>query len=90
MSTTQQWVDQFAERLLSAEDKQKATDRILHQMSKMKRKANSQPISFEEKAKIVELVARKVTSEAKSKGVDPAPYVAMINYMLANLDGKED
>jgi hypothetical protein len=89
MSTTQQWVDLFAERLLTAEDKQKAADRILHQMGKMKRKANSQPISFEEKTKMVELVARKVTSEAKSKGVDRAPYVAMINYMLANLDGKE-
>ncbi len=88
MSTTQQWVDMFAERLLTAEDKQAATDRILRQMGKMKRKANSQPISFEEKAKIVELVARKVTSQAKSKGVDPAPYVAMINYMLANMDGK--
>lgn len=90
MSTTQQWVDLFAERLLTAEDKQQATDHILQQMNKMKRKANSEPISFEEKARLVELVARKVTSQAKSNGVDPAPYIAMINYMLENIDGKED
>jgi len=90
MSTTQQWVNLFAERLLSADDKRQATDRILHQMSKMKRKANSQPISYDEKARIVELVARQVTSQARSHGDDTAPYVAMINYMLANLDRHED
>ncbi len=89
MSTTQQWVDSFAERLLSAEDKQQAANQILGQIQKMKRKGNSQPISFDEKAHMVELVARKVTSQAKDSGADSAPYIAVINYMLENLDNKQ-
>ncbi len=88
MSTTQQVADLFAERLLSAEDKQQATRRILQQMGKMRHKTSSQPISFDEKKRIVELVARKVTSQARSDGTDPAPYLAMINYMLENMDGE--
>lgn len=87
MSTTQQVADLFAERLLLADDKQQATNQILRQMGKMKHKTNSQPISFEEKKRIVELVARRVTSQAKTDGADAAPYLAMINYMLENMDG---
>ena len=90
MSTTQEVIDLFAERLWSAEDKEAAADRILQRMSKMKHKGDSQPISFQQKKRLIELLGRKVIDQAKSTGTDSMPYLATINYMLQNIGGEEN
>lgn len=89
MSTTNQVVDLFAQRLLAADDKHAAGDWVLRQVNRMKHKAGSRPISFEEKKNIVELVGRRVTGQVKADGADSAPYTAVINYILENLDSEE-
>lgn len=86
MSTTDQVVQLFSERLMAAEDKQVGGDWVLRQINRMRHKTGNRPISFEEKKQIVELVGRKVTGQARAEGADSAHYAAMINYILENLD----
>ncbi len=87
MSTTDQVVHLFSERLMAAEDKQVGGEWVLRRVNNMKHKGDSRPITFEEKKKIVELVGRKVTAQARADGADSASYTAVINYILENLDG---
>ncbi len=89
MSTTDQVVQLFADRLAAAEDKQAAGEWVSRQINRMKHKDGNRPISFEEKTKIVELVGIRVTDQARSEGVDSAPLAGAINYILQNLDEDE-
>ena len=88
MPTTDQVVHLMSDRLIAAEDKQIARDWVLRQINRMRHKAGRRPISFEEKKKIVELLATRVTGQARSEGLDSAPYATMINYILENLENE--
>ncbi len=84
MTSTHTVASKYAERLLVAKDKQKATTGILHRMSKLRYKGHTEPIDMAGKKKIIELIRAHVL-EGSTRKADTAKYSTMIAYMLEHV-----
>ncbi|MCL4486781.1 MAG: hypothetical protein M1132_11715 [Chloroflexi bacterium] len=81
MASARTVANKYAERLLAAKDKEKATRGILRRMGKLRYRGHTEPISVDGKKKIIGLIQAKVT-EGSVPGTDNATYSSMIDYML--------
>lgn len=84
MTSTQTVATTYAERLLVAKNKQKATDDILRRMSKLRYKGHREPIPTAGKKKIIKLIRTRLT-EGSAKAADKANYATIIAYMLEHV-----
>ena len=81
MTTTHTVANSYAERLIIAKDKRKASVEILHRMSKLRYKGHSEPLPRAGKEKIIALIRTQVLQGA-NRGAIKATYLTAIAYML--------
>lgn len=90
MTTTQTVAKTYAEKLLAAKDKRKATAGILRRMSKLRYKGHSEPLPAAGKRKIIELIRVRIKEGLPTKRVDARTYATMIADMLEQVENPED
>ncbi len=86
MTTTQTVARKYAEELLAAKDKRKATAGILQRMSKLRYKGHSEPIPAAGKRKIIKLIHARITQESPSEGADARTYATMVAYLFEKIE----
>ncbi len=82
MGSKQAFADLYADRLMLAKDKQKATEGILRRMNRLTHKKDHALVTQDEKAKIVGLIKARVDGVLAAQGVDNTVYSPMFAYLL--------
>jgi hypothetical protein len=90
MTTTRTVADSYAERLLAATDKRKATTGILQRMNKLRYKGHSEPIPAAGKRKIINLIRVRISQGSAPKSRAARTYASMIAYMLEQIEYQEE
>ncbi len=88
--TLQELIVEYRGRILTSKDKRAATAEIIKEIDKLTYSSNSQPISVEDKIKILDGLRKQIITESLEHfAQDNKEYLELINQALKALGGKQ-
>jgi hypothetical protein len=88
MATLEELAKSYATKLKSSADKERAAKEIVESIDGLTYTKTKQPISKADKKQILELMIANIRSDVLLEKADNQAYLALISYMLQQLEGK--